>query len=214
MEKKLRGKEEIDPAPRLLMVLLRYDLGWFERRQLAEALGIAPSLVSMWERGERRIPREALSSAADQRGLPRQLLAPALQALRSFRLAAQGKSRSRYAVDLVVAIDLLPLLLETTDLVLAPLRRTRAAAEDPEEVEALWARLARRTQAERRLLVEEGEEYRTQALRERVEAESAAVAQEQPRLARELAELAGWMERVGDRLPEGAARPPQVVTWG
>lgn len=194
MEKTRRGKEEIDAEPRLLMVLLRYDLGWFERRQLAEALGIAPSLVSMWERGERRIPREALGKAADQRGLPRQLLAPALQALRSFRLAAQGKSRSRYAVDLVVALDLLPLLLETTDLLLAPLRRKRAAAEDPDEVEALWARLARRTQAERRLLVEEGEEYRTQALRERVEAESAAVAQEQPRLARELAELVGWME--------------------
>jgi transcriptional regulator with XRE-family HTH domain len=193
MEKTRRGKEEIDPEPRLLMVLLRYDLGWFERRQLAEALGIAPSLVSMWERGERRIPREALGNAADQRGLPRQLLAPALQALRSFRLAAQGKSRRRYTVDVVVAIDLLPLLLETTDLVLAPLRRTRAATEDPEEVEALWARLARRTQAERRLLVEEGEEYRTRALRERVEAESAAVAMEQPRLARELAKLAGWM---------------------
>jgi transcriptional regulator with XRE-family HTH domain len=197
MEKTRRGKEEIDPAPRLLMVLLRYDLGWFERRQLAEALGIAPSLVSMWERGERRIPREAMDKAADQRGLPRQLLAPALRAHRSFRLAAQGKSRSRHTVDLVVAFDLLPLLLETTDLVLAPLRREKATAEDPEEVEALWARLARRTPAERRLLVEEGEEYRTQALRERVEAESAAVAMEQPRLARELAELAGWMERAG-----------------
>lgn len=197
MEKKLRGKEEIDPEPRLLMVLLRYDLGWFERRQLAEALGIAPSLVSMWERGERRIPREALDKAADQRGLPRPLLAPALQVLRSFRLAAQGKSRSRHTVDLVVALDLLPLLLETTDLLLAPLRRARASAEDPEEVEALWKRLARRTPAERRLLVEEGEEYRTRALRERVEAESAAVAMEQPRLAWELTELAEWMGKCG-----------------
>jgi len=55
--------------------------------------------------------------------------------------------------------------------------------------------LARRTPAERRLIVEEGEEYQTAALWDRVAAESALLAETNPRAAQELAALA---ERIGE----------------
>lgn len=66
----------------------------------------------------------------------------------------------------------------------------RSAAGDPEDAEELWARLERRTPAQRKLIVEVGEEYQTTALHERVLAESAARAATDPRQSRDLAELA------------------------
>ena len=73
MGKKRERPERIDAAPRLGMVLIRYSLGLFERQELAEALGVAPSQISMWENGDRPIPEEALEKAARLRDLPRPL---------------------------------------------------------------------------------------------------------------------------------------------
>lgn len=177
----------IDPAPRLFMVLVRHSLGWFEQAQLAAALGVAPSLISMWERGERPIPAEVLEETAAQASIPPPLLALALRAIRSFLEATRGRGRGDQGMAVVLALDLLPVLLETTDVLFAPLR---PAAGEPAEAEALWAYLERRTAAERLLLVEEGEEYQTRALHERVLAESAARAAAEPRQAEELVQLA------------------------
>jgi transcriptional regulator with XRE-family HTH domain len=182
-----RKSGRIDPAPRLFMVLVRHSLGWFEQARLAAALEVAPSLISMWEGGERPIPREALEETAAQANISRPLLALALRAIRSFLHATRGRGRGDRGMEIVVALDLLPVLLKATDILLGPLRST---ADDPAEAEALWAYLERRTAAERLLLVEEGEEYQTRALHERVLAESAALAAEEPRQAEELAQLA------------------------
>ncbi len=187
MARKREGRPAIDPAPRLFLVLVRHALGWFEQQQLAAALGVAPSQISMWERGERPIPEEALEAAAAQANLSPPLLALALRAIRSFLQATQGRGSTGRGLAFVAALDLLPPLLEAADVVLA---RLRPAADDPPGAPALWARLERLTPAERRLVVEEGEEYQTRALHERVLAESAALAATDPRHAQELARLA------------------------
>lgn len=210
MVNRRKRRKEIDPAARLALILLRHELGWSEQGQLAKALGVSPSLVSMWERGERRVPREALGRTADLGSFPRQLLLPVLRAIRSFRRAAQGRSRTDRALDVALAIELLPPLLAATDLILAPLRhrrdrQIRTEVQDREQAEELWTRLARCTAAERRLIVEEGEEYQTRALQERVAAESAARVATQPREAQELGELAA---RIGELAEKGAGSFP------
>lgn len=196
METKRQGQRRIDPAPRLFMVLVRYSLGWFEQYQLAAALDVKPSQISMWERGERPIPPEVLEETAAQAGISRPLLALALRAIRSFLQVSQGRGRADRGMAFITAIDLLPLLQAAADALLAPLRST---AGDPAEAQALWARLERLTPAHRLLVVEEGEEYQTRALHERVQAESAALAATEPRQAEELAQLAA-------RIAELAAR--------
>src|SRR6185295_452638 len=171
-------------APRLGMVLLRYSLGMFEQQELAAALGVAPSLVSMWEHGDRPIPQEVLEKTARLRDLSRPLLAQLLREIRSFLQVSQGTSRAGRALAAAVAVDLFPLLVEAVDIVLSPLIQTasdRSTAGDPAEAEELWSRLERCTPAQRLLIVEEGEEYQTLALQERVLAESAARAATEPR---------------------------------
>src|SRR6185295_2496059 len=91
MGRKREGRPVIDPAPRLFMVLVRHALGWFEQQQLAAALGVAPSQISMWERGERPIPEEILEATAAQANLSPPLLALALRAIRSFLQASRGR---------------------------------------------------------------------------------------------------------------------------
>jgi len=187
MGTKREGLRRIDPAPRLFLVLVRHSLGWFEQRQLAMALGVAPSLVSMWERGDRPVPPEVLEETAAQANMSRPLLALALRAIRSFLQATRGRSSGARGIEVVLALDLFPVLLNAMDVLLAPLRPT---PEEPEDAEALWARLERRTPAQRLLIVEEGEEYQTWALHEHVLAESAALAETEPHQAGELAHLA------------------------
>jgi len=187
MAAKREGLRRIDPAPRLFLVLVRYSLGWFEQRQLAAALGVKPNQISMWERGERPVPTEVLEEAAAQANMSRPLLTQALRAIRSFLQVTRGRGRGGRGMEVVLALDLLPVLQATMDVLVAPLR---SAADEPVEVEELWAFLKSRTAAERLLLVEEGEEYQTRALHERVLAESAARAEAEPRQAGELAHLA------------------------
>ncbi len=83
----------------------------------------------------------------------------------------------------------------TADAVLGPLTPAprqvgRPAAEDRAAAAALWARLERRSAAERRVLVEELEEYWSWALSERIAAESLCQAPNHPGKALELADLA------------------------
>ncbi|HKH47779.1 MAG TPA: helix-turn-helix transcriptional regulator [Thermoanaerobaculia bacterium] len=204
--KKRKNRERIDPAPRLGMVLIRYSLGLFEQQELAAALGVAPSQVSMWESGDRPIPKEILERTGRLRDLSRPLLAQLLREIRSFLQVSQGRSRAGRALAAAVAVDLLPLLVDVLAAVVAPLIQAasaRSTAGDPAEAQELWSRLERRTPAQRLLIVEEGEEYQTLALHDRVLAESMACAATEPGEARELERLAARIAELAGPIPTG-----------
>lgn len=189
-------QKKVDPAPSLLMVLVRHLKGWFEKLELARNLGVPPSQITMWERRDRAVPGGALERTFDKAEIPRSLIAPALRTIRAFWRAAQGRSRPDRALGVAVAADTLPVLLSVADLVLESLNRSRwdrpsfPTADDRIETEDLWARLKRRSPVDRRLLVEDGREYQSWALCEKAAAESRATAESAPAEALEWAELA------------------------
>lgn len=180
---------------RLAIILLRSLHGW-DQKELAEAAQVAASQISVYETGGRAAPREFLEKVAAAAGFPLELLDPLLRFLRSFRVAAEGKSRADRVLAEGAAAEVLELARLAVDTLLEPLTQENDSggappdAQDRELAAPLWARLERRTAAERRLLVEEGEEYRSWALCERAAAESAAMVSDDPGQALELAELA------------------------
>lgn len=198
MDESRKKKKEVDPAPALLMVLVRNLRGWYEKVELAHALGVSPSVITMWERRTRAIPRWRLEQLFDVAGFPRALITPSLRTLRSLTRAAQGRSRADRPFEIAVAASTLPLILTAADLILEPLFPSGEAVvrDDPQDQ---WESLKRRTQEERLLLVEEGEELQTRELAELIAAESAAHSMENPREAAEWADLA---RRVGELAPE------------
>lgn len=200
-----------DPEARLAMVLLRYSKDW-DQRELAREARIAPSQISVYDRGERPVPREALEKVAAAAGFPVHLLDPVLWTIRSFLAAAKGRSRAGRVLSDGVMAELMALVRRTADVVLAPLSpprqagSSRPAAEDREEAEALWARLERRDVELRRVLVEEGEEYQSWAVCERAAAASREAAAKDPRQALELAELARLISELAPGEPAWRSR--------
>jgi transcriptional regulator with XRE-family HTH domain len=184
-----------DPESRLALVLLRASRLW-DQADLARAAHIAPSQLSVYERGERAMPREVLERAAEAAGFPVYLLDPLLSALRSFRAAARGKLRPDRVFATALAAEMIALSQEAVDLALAPL--ARPSRPEPVDVAELWANLEGSTAAERRMLVEDLEEYWNGELCARVATESLRKAPDDPE-ALELAELALL---IADHLPE------------
>jgi transcriptional regulator with XRE-family HTH domain len=204
----MRGRngrgERIDAAPRLALVLLRHSLGLSEQRELAAALDVAASQVSMWERGERPVPEEALERAARLRGLAPPLLAQLLREIRAFLRAVRRTSGAGQMLAGNLAAELVLVLVESLNLVPAP----GSVAIRPEVgAEERWRDLAECTAEERRVIVEEGEEYQTLELAERVRAESAALAAARPREARELEELAELIAELAGTSPAETSPP-------
>src|SRR5437868_1778643 len=97
-----------DPESRLALVLLRSARLW-DQAELASAARIAPSQLSMYERGERATPREVLERAAEATGFPSYLLELLLWAIRSFRTVARGRTRPSRVHAAVFAADMLAL---------------------------------------------------------------------------------------------------------
>jgi tetratricopeptide (TPR) repeat protein len=184
-----------DPEARLALVLFFHLGGWKTHDQLAKATGIARPQVSLYFEGKRAIPRDALEKIAAAAGFPVYLLDPLLRELRSFLAAARGRSRSSRIFADGHAAELIVLVQMATDLILEPLHEdhpgiARPAIEDRAAAAELWDHLKGCTATERRMLVEELDEYRSWALCERVARESIAAAPNHPQVALELAELA------------------------
>jgi len=182
-----------DPESRLALVLLRSSRLW-DQADLARAADIAPSQLSVYERGQRATPRKVLERAAEAAGFPVYLLDPLLSALRSFRAAARGKLRSDRAFAAALAAEMIALSQQAVDHVLAQ----AGAKPEPMDAEELWAHLEGCTAAERRMLVEDLEEYWNGDLCLRVATESLGKAADDPE-ALELAELAVL---IADLLPD------------
>ena len=190
-----KRKQEDDPVSRLAFVLLRYFRGWWDKVKLVAAGGFLSSQVTMWDHGDRPVPWHALQRTADATGFPRYLLRPVLRVLRSFLLAAKGKSRPRRALAEVSVAELFPLAVSALDLILEPLD---APPEADETADDLFERLKKRTERQRWLLVESVPEFRQTTLVPKLVEESLRLAPDHPResqawakLAARLAELAG-----------------------
>jgi tetratricopeptide (TPR) repeat protein len=211
---KTRQKKEETPDEQLSMVLMRYAVGWWEKGKLAVAARLQPSQVSMWDRGDRPVPRYALERTADATGFPRYLLGSMLRMIRSFRLAAKGKSHPRRALAEVSLVELFPLAMSALDLILDPLTQAelreehvQSSAADLEQAEPLFERLKRRTAEQRWLLVDHVAEFRHWALVVLVAAESLRLAPNEPtksldwaKLALRIAELVSGAEEWRSRL--------------
>lgn len=196
--KKTEGRQAI-PGGGLALVLLRWARGWWDQATLAAQAGFHPSQVSMWERDDRDVPVSALEKTADVTGFPRYLLEPALRLLRSFRAAARGKSRPARMLAQVSVAELFPLAAQALDLILEPLTAESARPErtGPESAELLLERLKRRTERQRRLLVERVPEFQNRALAELLTRESLRLAPDHPEESKEWANLAALVtERV------------------
>src|SRR6185295_6305703 len=187
----MKDADKNDPESRLALVLFRYSL-LMEQREFARSARIAPSQLSVYERGERPAPRPVLEKAAAAAGFPVELLDSLLWGIRSFRAAARGRSRAARVFAGGTAAELIALVQLASDAILGPFASIPPATAAPpvREAEALWAGLEPCSAGERRMLVEDLEEYREWSLCVRVAAESREKAANQPREALELAELA------------------------
>lgn len=180
---------------RLAVVLLRAVPGWTQG-QLAAVAGIAPSLVSDYERGKRRPPRAVVNLLAQAVGIPQSTLERILPVLHSFRESLGGPPSLRMSASEAALEDLVEktgnllraageLLLGTPSWSVFP-----PEPEDRSEAQELWDHLGKLTTADRRLLVDFSEEYRTWAVSELLCHESAKAAGENEDRAVELADLA------------------------
>jgi tetratricopeptide (TPR) repeat protein len=183
-----------DPDARLLILLCRHSLH-MDQGDFASFAGINASQLSDYEQGVRAAPRKVQERAVGAAGLPVFLCDGMLRDIRSFRVAARGRSRVDRIFSAGTAAQVIDLARLAADVVLGPPTPVRPtaeapAAEDRATAAALWARLEKRSSAERRALVEELEEYWSWALSERIAAESLVQAPNHPDKALELAELA------------------------
>lgn len=180
---------------RLAIILLRGVKGW-SQGQLAGAAGVAPSVVSDYERGKRRVPRAIVSCFAEAAGIPQAVLERLLPALHTFRHAVteppRPSSPSEAALDDL--IEKMGAALRIAGVTFMSVASPRSVfppgPEDRFEARELWERLGKFEPEDRRLLVGFGEEYQRWTLSELLCHESARVAAQDVDRAVELADLA------------------------
>jgi len=183
---------KVDRTAGLVLGLFRESLD-LSQEKFAPALGISQRQLSYYERGEAAVPREILERGALRAEFPVFLLDALLRDVRLYRLLAGGRSRADRILEGGTGVELVALVAGATDVLFdraLPKAGTPPAAEDRGAAAALWARLEGLSFAERRMLVEELEEFWSWALCERAAAESVARAPNHPADALELAELA------------------------
>lgn len=191
------------PDLSLALVILRSALGW-SQTELAAAAGISPNLLNDYEKGRKPLRRERLERLISPTGLPVETVDGALAFIATARVSSRAPSEpddpfveTRRRIE-GAAARLGRLAADFGRSALTLLTVEGEALGGRQRAGMLWARLKRRTPAERRVLVEDGRDYRHWALVERVAAESRAVAANHPRDALELAELA---VRMGELAP-------------
>lgn len=191
-----RNREEggpaLDPRIRLVPVLLRALHGWTQS-ELARRAGIHPSALSKHELGEVPLSREQLDQLAAAAGVPLSFAELVLASAAVLIDAADRPAGGDFAADLACRIAAL----------LAPVfaaleARPAPPAVEPDPFDPLgvalaaeqWRRLAKRTPAQRALIIEHGREYQTEALLVRLCDESEAAESGSAADVLELAELA------------------------
>lgn len=186
METPRKTKAEVDPAPALLLILVRHVRGWYEKSELADVLGVSPSQITMWERMTREVPYERLEQAFYRAQLPQSLIDPALLFLRAFVEEAKERDPDGgFGFEAELIAEMLSVTLAGVRQIREGLARAREEEEriDPQE---LWDNLKDLTHEERLFVVKEGREYQTRELAEWIAAREA----DDPQEAAELGELA------------------------
>ncbi|HSK76447.1 MAG TPA: helix-turn-helix domain-containing protein [Thermoanaerobaculia bacterium] len=203
---------------RITILFLRSLQGWTQK-ELAAAIGIAPSVISEYEKGRRKPTRAAVERIALATSVPLRALDHFLPALRRFRKALEdtippGEADFEAAIETLV-VRLGHVLRESGELFLNEASRSviPPRPEDRETARELWARLAKLDPDDRRLLVEEGSEYQTWALCERLCHESAEAAGKDADHAVELADLALVAAALAPGSPLGKLRL-LAYAWG
>jgi len=176
----------------LALGFLRSIQGW-SQKDLADAAGLHPNLLSDYERGRKPLSRERLEPLVQVLGLPVETIDIALAFIDSVRAAA---SRPGSPVEPeqrrieAAALEAGRHAANFARTFLTSLATEARVLKDRQRAEVLWARLQRRKPAERLILVEEAAEYRNWALCERLCHESERAARDKASRARKLAELA------------------------
>jgi transcriptional regulator with XRE-family HTH domain len=165
-------QEDLSDESGLIFILFRAIRRWTQG-ELAEAVGTAPSVISEYESGARRPSRRAIVRAAQAAGIAVEKIDPILAALRDLRefmgypghphppdpyeAAAEKLSRGLESLAHAAVKSIRPEPVS---------RNAPPRLEDRETARGLWERLEPYEAETRRLLVEEGEEYRSWALSE------------------------------------------------
>ncbi len=192
------------PPMNLALAFLRLAQGW-SQRDLGEAAGISPNLLSDYERGRKPLSRPRLEKIVATMGLAAGTIDTALKFLREVRAASAGpgspSDEQRRRIEAVAAElggGLETFARETITRFVAAGRAER----EREQAATLWESLRKRKSAERRRLVEEKPELRSWALCELICRASIEAAHDDAARALELAELA---LRIAELAPAGEA---------
>jgi transcriptional regulator with XRE-family HTH domain len=180
------------PPMNLALAFLRLAQGW-SQRDLGEAAGISPNLLSDYERGRKPLSRPRLEKIVATMGLAAGTIDTALKFLREVRAASAGpgspsdeQRRRIEAVAVELGAGLESFARETITRFVAAGRAER----EREQAATLWESLRKRKPEERRRLVEEKPELRSWALCELICRASIEAAHDDAARALELAELA------------------------
>jgi transcriptional regulator with XRE-family HTH domain len=185
----------VSPDLALVLVFLRRGQGW-NQAQLCRATGISPSRLNDYENDRETLTRERLELLAGAMGLPPERIDETLACLAANRAAAappgatpDERAARRRRIE-AVAARAGRLEADHTRALLLLLTAEGEALLDRQLADRQKARLKRRTAAERRTLVEHGQEFRNWALCEQAAFESIRLAPNHPQEAREWAHLA------------------------
>ncbi len=200
-----RRKKEVSKADKLLPEVLRV-LGGLTPGEFARQGGVRPLALSKHRRGEAALSSEQIEglAAGAEVSLPfgRQVVATAVVIGTPFETSDGGDLAAEAACRLAAILGPTLKALETRPL-------PPPAEPNPDDpfgvalAEDQWRRLAKRTPAQRALIVEHGRQYQTEALLVRLCDESEDLADEVAREALEWAELA---QRVAELAPGSAER--------
>ena len=196
------------PDLAIVLTFIRQGEGW-DQTQLARAANTDPNVINDYERGRKNLTRPRLEFLLGCMSVPPERIDVTLSCLAGNRavsrapaepggLFAETRRRSE-----AVSLQLGRFAEDFSRGMFQLLTMEGAALQARQDAELLWRRLkAKKTRAERRLLVEGVRRFRHWALVERVCAESIEKAANHPREALELAELALF---IAERVPGDAA---------
>jgi transcriptional regulator with XRE-family HTH domain len=186
----------------LVIVVLRSLRGW-DQIDLARATGLSASSISRYENGERVPPRRSFDRIVAAVGVPDPMVDRLFAWIRSARAALAGSPEStEHVLDALCgefSDGISHALRSAAALILVDqpalgsssgVRPQPPSPEDRKRASALWDIMKRREPADRRMLVEDAEEFRNWGVGELVCHESERAAADDVGRAVELAELA------------------------